>query len=398
MLLDGSTFRHLIRSLAGSVHLLGPLGARLDPAHPGHARAYADSRFLIGIAAHDEETVIARTVGRLLQLDYPAELFEVHIVADHCSDRTAELARAAGATVHERNSGPRTGKGAALSWLFSRILELESDAVVIFDADTQVDSQFLKVMDARLARGEDVIQGQHIIRNPRDGWFPSLTWAMFLVDNRYQNQGRVNLGLSAKHMGDSICFRSGVLRKVGWGEGLTEDYQLRQKLLLEGIRIGYEPAAKGYGEAVLSWAQAKKQRARWIRGVQQARQEFKCKLLTESFRRLDAAILDGALQSYLPAYSSLVLIVGALIVANLLLVAFTGAAIPAWLIWAWVSLFVVLFLYPLFGLILEQAPLRAYLAILSGPIFIAWRTWLSFAARLSGGKMAWVRTEHRGSA
>ena len=235
-------FAYLVTLAIASVRSIPP-PARRKPTH----------RFQIAIAAHDEEAVIAATVEQLRMLDYPNDLFEIHIVADHCSDRTAALARQAGAIAHERNSGPRTGKGAALSWLFAKILEQDSDAVVIFDADTQVDPDFLRVMDARLALGEDVIQGQHIIRNPLDGWFPSLTWAMFVVDNRYQNQGRVNLGLSAKHMGDSICFRSRVLRKVGWGEGLTEDYQLRQKLLLDGIRIAYAPRAKGYGEAVLSW-------------------------------------------------------------------------------------------------------------------------------------------------
>ena len=92
-------------------------------------------------------------------------------------------------------------------------------------------------MDSRLAQGAQVVQGQHVIRNPDDGWFPALTWAMFLIDNRIQNLGRSNLGWSAKNMGDSICFRADVLRRLGWGEGLTEDYQLRQRLLLAGIAI-----------------------------------------------------------------------------------------------------------------------------------------------------------------
>src|SRR5207237_7553717 len=133
--------------------------------------------------------------------------------------------------------GPRGSKGAALRWLFARILDPDSkwspaapyDAVVIFDADTHVQRDFLRLMDARLSGGASVIQGQHRIRNPRDGWFPALTWAMFIIDNRLQNLGRTNLGLSAKNMGDSICFRADVLRRLGWGEGLTEDYAFRQQ-------------------------------------------------------------------------------------------------------------------------------------------------------------------------
>jgi cellulose synthase/poly-beta-1,6-N-acetylglucosamine synthase-like glycosyltransferase len=327
-------------------------------------------------------------------LDYPANLFDVHIVADHCTDDTAALARQARAFVHERDQGPRTGKGAALSWLFQRILDGSYDAVVIFDADTQVDPDFLRVMDARLAQSDQVIQGQHIISNPESGWFPALTGAMFLIDNRFQNLGRSNLGWSAKHMGDSICFRAKVLRKVGWGEGLTEDYQLRQRLLLEGIRIVYEPAAKGYGEAALTWAQARAQRARWLRGTHDASQQLARRLLAEGIRRRDAALLDGALQAYLPAYSTLtVTCILALLIQGLANWLF-GQIFSWTVVGAWAVMLGTLFAYPLFGLALEHAPLRAYLVILSGPLFIVWRTWLALMARFGGKPVTWIRTTH----
>jgi cellulose synthase/poly-beta-1,6-N-acetylglucosamine synthase-like glycosyltransferase len=150
--------------------------------------------FIIAIAAHNEEAVIANTVQQLLELDYPSSLYSVHVVADHCSDKTAESARHAGALVHERNEGHRSGKGSALSWLFQRILDDQKcDAVVIFDADTRVGKNFLRVMNARLIRGDQIVQGQHVISNPGEGWFPALTWSMFMIDNRFQNLGRLNM-------------------------------------------------------------------------------------------------------------------------------------------------------------------------------------------------------------
>src|SRR3990172_8955347 len=253
----------------GYLLLLAWASLRASPAP--HLRSRTPSaRFIIAIPAHDEASVIDATIRRLRTLDYPTDLFSIHVVADHCADSTASVARQAGAFVHERNEGPRSGKGAALAWLFHRVLDDRCDAVVIFDSDTQVDSSFLRVMDARLAGGDRVIQGQHVIRNPGDGWFPALTWAMFLIDNRFQNLGRSNLGWSAKNMGDSICLRADILRRLGWGEGLTEDYQLRQLLLLAGIKISYEAFAKGYGEAPRTWAQARAQRGRWLRGTRQS--------------------------------------------------------------------------------------------------------------------------------
>jgi cellulose synthase/poly-beta-1,6-N-acetylglucosamine synthase-like glycosyltransferase len=64
-------------------------------------------RMAIAVPAHNEEAVIAATVTRLLEMDYPRDRFDVHVVADHCSDATASLARSAGAITHERDAGPR---------------------------------------------------------------------------------------------------------------------------------------------------------------------------------------------------------------------------------------------------------------------------------------------------
>ena len=51
------------------------------------------------VAAHDEEQVIAAKVANALALDYPRELLEVIVASDGSTDRTAALAREAGADV-----------------------------------------------------------------------------------------------------------------------------------------------------------------------------------------------------------------------------------------------------------------------------------------------------------
>ena len=371
------------------------LGATRSASRPDTRSRTPSTRFMIVIPAHDEASVIKATVSRLLDLDYPVNLFSIHIIADHCSDTTAEVARQAGAVVHERNEGPRTGKGAALSWIFQRILKKEHcDAVVIFDADTRVDPEFLSVMDWRLSQGDQVVQGQHIIRNPGQGWFPALTWAMFLIDNRFQNLGRSNLGWSAKNMGDSICFRVEVLRQLGWGEGLTEDYHLRHKLLLNGMRIAYEPAAIGYGEAPITWSQAQAQRARWLRGTRDTSQQYAKHLIVKGLKRRNLAMLDGALQASFPSYSTLSLMSLILLMIQVMINYFIKHIFPWPLIGAWAAMVVTLLIYPLFGLALERAPVRAYIAILLGPYFILWRTWLAFISRFRRKQVTWIRTEH----
>ena len=371
------------------------LGAIRSASAPDTHGRSPSTRFMIVLPAHNEAGVIAATVGRLLAIEYPAHLFSIHIIADHCSDNTAEDARHAGAVVHERNEGPRTGKGAALSWLFQRVLNREQcDAVVIFDADTRVDPEFLRVMDWRLAQGDQVIQGQHIIRNPNQGWFPALTWAMFLIDNRFQNLGRANLGWSAKNMGDSICFRVDILLQLGWGEGLTEDYHLRHKLLLNGIRIAYEPAAIGYGEAPITWSRARAQRARWLRGTRDSSQQYVKHLIAEGMKKRNLAMLDGAIQASFPSYSTLSLLSLIFLIIQVSINLFIRHNFLWTLIGAWSAMAVTLLIYPLVGLALERAPARAYIAILLGPYFILWRTWLALISRFRRKQVTWIRTEH----
>lgn len=379
----------------GYLLLLAAASVRPSPAPTVRA---ASNRFFIAVPAHDEASVIGATVERLRALDYPPGMFSVHIVADHCSDGTAAAARHAGAVVHERNSGPRTGKGAALSWLFQRILDERCDAVVVFDSDTQVDRSFLRIMDARLAEGAQVIQGQHVIRNPNVGRFPALTWAMFLVDNRFQNLGRSNLGWSAKNMGDSICLRADVLRRIGWGQGLTEDYQLRQRLLLEGIKILYEPSAVGRGEAPATWAQARAQRARWLRGTRDASEQFARRLFLVGIRQRDLALLDGALQAYLPSYSTLAVFSMFSLTIQVLINLQLGPVLSWDQIKMWLVVVAALLAYPYVGLALEKAPFKAYLAMMSGSLFVFWRTWVALTARLGRKPVVWVRTSHGESA
>lgn len=94
----------------GYLYLLALASIRVRAFNPSRRPTH---RFAIAIPAHNEAGVIGRTISTLRQMDYPPHLFDIHVVADHCSDTTAEAARRAGATAHERNDGPRGGKGAA---------------------------------------------------------------------------------------------------------------------------------------------------------------------------------------------------------------------------------------------------------------------------------------------
>jgi 1,2-diacylglycerol 3-beta-glucosyltransferase len=372
------------------------LASTRPPAQPPGHKYVPNQRLFILIPAHNESAVIGTTITQLLASDYPRQLYSIHVIADHCSDETAQTARAAGASVHERNEGPRTGKGAAIAWLVQKKItqEEKSDAVIVFDADTLVDPQFLRIMSARLAEGAQIIQGQHVISNPTDGWFPALTWVMFIIDNRFQNLGRSNMGWSAKNMGDSLCIRADILEKLGWGEGLTEDYQLRMRLIMAGIRIQYEPFAKGFGEAPPTWGKAVNQRSRWLRGTNITNSQFGWKLLISGLKELNWLKLDGAMQALFPPYSTLVIYYALLLIVYVFSELILLHDIPSSVEWSWCGLTAFLFLYPFLGLLLEKAPLRAFLILITGPAFIIWRSFLSIKSSFDANRDVWIRTEH----
>jgi cellulose synthase/poly-beta-1,6-N-acetylglucosamine synthase-like glycosyltransferase len=344
----------------------------------------------IAIPAHNEESVIARTVSSILAADYPHGKLHVYVVADHCSDNTADNARRANATVYEKDEGPIGGKGPALSWLFHKIFESEShyDAIIIFDADTIVDPRFFKIINARLYEGWQAIQGKHIIRNSQKGWFPALSWAMFIIDNRTQNLGRSNLGLSAKNMGDSICIRAEILQQLGWGQGLTEDYEFRQQLLIAGIRIIYEPTAIGYGDAAANWQEAQAQRTRWLIGAKQASRKNAKMMFSIGVKRRNSPLIDAALQGILPSFSTLTIVCGAFMLLGWLL----DGMISSWLVIGYTIAFVLYFLYPFIVLSFERAPIRAYLIIITGPAYILWRTWIILSSYFRNQPNRWIRT------
>jgi cellulose synthase/poly-beta-1,6-N-acetylglucosamine synthase-like glycosyltransferase len=120
-------------ALAGLVwtHLAYPavaVAAGRITARPVGASDHTPSVAVI-VAAHDEETVIERRIENLRALDYPAELVTIVVTSDASTDRTEELAAAAGARVI-RN--PRGGKVAAQD---RAVRETESEIVAFSDAN-----------------------------------------------------------------------------------------------------------------------------------------------------------------------------------------------------------------------------------------------------------------------
>jgi cellulose synthase/poly-beta-1,6-N-acetylglucosamine synthase-like glycosyltransferase len=216
------------------------------------------------------------------------------------------------------------------------------------------------------------------------------------LNNRLRNQSRRNLHLSCRLMGDAMVFDTRLLRAHGWpAESLTEDREYGYELLLRGIRVLYVPGARSRGQAAGSWKQAEPQRLRWYGGLLAMQRRLARRLVAGAVRTRSLALLDGALELLMPAYSFLTAASG----INLLLVLGLAALLPSVRgpLGEAASLLVVLAwgFYPLLGLVIDRAPARSFRVLLVGPVYLLWRLWISTLVRLRGGQVAWIRTRRR---
>jgi cellulose synthase/poly-beta-1,6-N-acetylglucosamine synthase-like glycosyltransferase len=99
------------------------------------------------IAAHDEESVIERRVRDALALQYPRHRLEVIVASDGSTDRTAELARSAGADLVLEL--PHDGKVAALN---AAVMKARGEVLAFSDANTVWRADALRILVSRLAQ------------------------------------------------------------------------------------------------------------------------------------------------------------------------------------------------------------------------------------------------------
>ncbi len=242
-----------------------------DRREPARLRRYA-----VLISARNEEGVIGELIASLKRQSYPAELLDVYVVADNCSDDTAGAAQAAGARVYRRFDRTQVGKGYALDYLLKKLAEdgLESryEGYFVFDADNIVDPNFVSEMNRTFDRGDYVaVTGYRNSKNFGQNWITAGYSIWFLREARFVNSARMALGTNCHVSGTGFLISAEYLReKGGWPYHLlTEDIQFSAECAALGKRIGYCEGAVIYDEQPTSFRQSWDQRLRWSKGFYQ---------------------------------------------------------------------------------------------------------------------------------
>lgn len=226
------------------------------------------------VPAHNEEHTIAETATSLASIDYyyNGEVnFELIVCNDGSEDRTGEeLAKLKDKFPHLKiitRVPPRSGKGKG--FVLNDALEIsKGEVVAVFDADARVDPDFLSIIVPYLNDPEvQGVQSRIKMYNKDENW---LTYMQHVELAGFGNIVRAKdiLGKAGFLGGNGqLVKKDAIYGGGGWdGFAITEDLNLSVKLMIEGNAIRYCGETWVYQEAVPTWRQLFRQRARWAIG------------------------------------------------------------------------------------------------------------------------------------
>ena len=367
------------------------LGALFRP-EPPPLQAAEGVRVAVLMPAHNESAGIVLTVQALTpQLSPTTELW---VVADNCTDDTAQLAARSGKHVHvlERHDTERRGKGYALAYGLDQLAAQPPDVVVIMDADCEVSAQGIARLAQRALQVNAPVQADYVLTPAQRPSGRSVVSALaFLVKNRARPRGLAALGQPCLLTGTGMGFPWEVLRKAP----PTDDH------LVEDMVMGLELAHLGHAPRLCpdvcvtsalpeKEKAASSQRKRWEHGHLATMLSHCPRLFARGIasRRLDLIAL--ALELCVPPLSLLVLMLvaatGVCAVAAILgasgaplaITVLSLMAIGTGVLAAWLA----------YGRELVRA--RDLLAI---PLYVLWKLPLYFSFFTKGKQRAWERTE-----
>ena len=236
-------------------------------------------RCTVLVPAHDEEAVLGATLDSLADQVRPPD--RVLVVADNCTDATVEVARGRGADVVETVENLEK-KAGALNQQLARLLPTAdvADVVLVMDADSTINSDFLDVALGLLESDEDLIAVGGLFYGDVGGGVVGQ-----LQRNEYTRYQRIvarKLNRVFVLTGTASVIRSYALRAVAEARGtlipgtrgqvydtlaLTEDNELTFALKTLGARLTSPPECRVTTEVMTRWRDLWRQRLRWHRGA-----------------------------------------------------------------------------------------------------------------------------------
>lgn len=202
------------------------------------------NRIAVIIPAHNEEDVIYDTVKSVIEKQkYPRDMFDVYVIADNCTDQTAELARKAGATVfiHTDDDPKHHMVGFALKYGFQELLKIDQekhyDYVIRLDADNHINDEFFSLMNDAYNAGAKIARPYESALNMTQSAYTKACGLYYIFDSRGSSRVRERFHLDAHVNGPGSLTDMDIIRRIGGYDTVTmcEDTEFNFKRMYEKI-------------------------------------------------------------------------------------------------------------------------------------------------------------------
>ncbi len=201
-----------------------------------------DKRYAVLISARNEEAVIGNLIRDIQLQSYPSHLIDVWVVADNCTDSTAQVVRDLGGNVVERFDTTQIGKGYALTYLLNTMIESRAadayDAFFVFDADNRLDEHYFEEMNKGFQAGFRILTSYRNSVNLSENWVAYDAFFVFDADNRLDEHyfEEMNKGFQA---GFRILtsYRNSVNLSENWVSSGSALWFIRESRFLSASRM-----------------------------------------------------------------------------------------------------------------------------------------------------------------
>jgi cellulose synthase/poly-beta-1,6-N-acetylglucosamine synthase-like glycosyltransferase len=363
------------------------------PPEPDEA-ASPERRVVVLIPAYDEGRVLKRTIDGVTPELGPHD--RILVIADNCTDGTADIARAAGAEVLERRDPEHRGKGYALDAGVAHLSADPPDVVVILDADCNILAGSIKrLADCAASHGRPA-QAEDLLTVPdRATPLARVSALAFLVRNHVRPTGLRRLGMPCHLMGTGMAFPWDVISSApSAGPHLAEDMQMGIALASLGYAPVYCTGARITSASPKLARAVRGERRRWEHGHIETLIHRAPTLIWKGLARRQLPLLTMGLDLLIPPLALLVTFMFAGVALASLLAALGGSPLPLTLFSTSAALVLVAVLsaWAKFGR--ATFPAR-YLVMI--PLYVVWKIplYLSFAFR--GPYATWERAERSAS-
>jgi cellulose synthase/poly-beta-1,6-N-acetylglucosamine synthase-like glycosyltransferase len=267
-----------------------------------------EKRVAVIVPAHNESVGLVPTLQDVKpQLGAGDRLI---VVADNCTDDTAEIAAASGAEVIIRNDPERIGKGFAMGWGITHLSQDPPDFVLFVDADCRLQADLVEGLKRACHQIQRPVQALFMMRSaensPINQSFAEFAW---VLRNWVRPLGLRNLRGPVQLMGTGMMFPWNAISSVPLASGhLVEDLKLGLDLAEAGKAPYFFPFVRVTSTFPTSAKGTESQRQRWVQGHLGTIGKFVPRLFTVGLMRGDINVLVLALDLLVPPLSLLALL------------------------------------------------------------------------------------------